>query len=96
MSVAAAPAPSLSVSHLKKLTLSGCVYSWKDMSKIAALPKLRVLKLKCYAFRGEEWRVEEWEFPRLRYLSIEDTDLVQWTGGNQILPALKILSIKNC
>ncbi|KAL0341634.1 UNVERIFIED_CONTAM: putative late blight resistance proteinR1B-16 [Sesamum calycinum] len=48
--------PNLSFPEsLKKLTLSGSMLSWKDMSIIGSLPHLEVLKLKEYAFTGAVW-----------------------------------------
>ncbi|EYU17777.1 hypothetical protein MIMGU_mgv1a021707mg [Erythranthe guttata] len=64
---------------LVTLSLSGFGFAWKEMSKISALPNLRVLKLKRYAFRGPNWEVCDGEFPCLQYLLIEDTDLKNWT-----------------
>ncbi|KAH6814947.1 hypothetical protein C2S51_019767 [Perilla frutescens var. frutescens] len=91
------PPPPLSVSSssLRKLSLSGFGYPWEDMSKIAHLPNLEVLKLKSFAFRGEKWEVEEMEFCKLWYLLIEDTDLVQWTGTHCFRRLLR-LRMKNC
>ncbi|PIM99451.1 Apoptotic ATPase [Handroanthus impetiginosus] len=66
-------------SNLEKLSLSGLGYPWKYMTTIGKLPKLKVLKLRCYAFQGPVWEVSETEFQRLEYLLLEDTDLVQWT-----------------
>ncbi|KAH6765323.1 hypothetical protein C2S51_016572 [Perilla frutescens var. frutescens] len=94
------PPPPLSVSSfsLMKLSLSGFGYPWEDMSKIAHLPNLEVLKLQSFAFRGEKWEVEETEFCNLRYLLIEDTDLVQWTArdGTDCFENLLLLKMKNC
>ncbi|KAH6814948.1 hypothetical protein C2S51_019768 [Perilla frutescens var. frutescens] len=90
---------SVSSSRLRKLSLSGFGYPWEDMSKINAhLPYLEVLKLKSFAFRGEKWEVEETEFLQLRYLLIEDTDLVQWTSrdGTFCFMRLSRLRMKNC
>ncbi|KAG6413318.1 hypothetical protein SASPL_126027 [Salvia splendens] len=53
-------------------------YSWKYMSPIGWLPILKVLKLRCSAFRGAEWKPGDGEFPRLEYLLLEDMDLVKW------------------
>ncbi|KAL8530015.1 hypothetical protein ACS0TY_007187 [Phlomoides rotata] len=83
-------------SRLRKLTLSGFGFPWKDMSKIAKLTNLEVLKLQCYAFQGEHWESGENEFRGLVYLLIEDTDLVQWSGGKNNFPDLYYLTIKNC
>ncbi|PIM98344.1 Apoptotic ATPase [Handroanthus impetiginosus] len=84
-------------SGLKKLSLSGFGYPWSYMRVIGKLPCLRVLKLRSYAFRGHKWKVHKSEFPALRYLLLEDLDLVHMTfpyfSG---LPKLDTLIIKHC
>ncbi|XP_012829196.1 PREDICTED: putative late blight resistance protein homolog R1A-10 [Erythranthe guttata] len=89
---------SIFPSSLVKLTLSGLGYPWEEMSRISSLPNLRVLKLKCYAFRGPKWEVVgRFEFEALRILLIEDTDLVQWTVADDYhFRHLSCLSIKHC
>ncbi|KAH6788745.1 hypothetical protein C2S51_003751 [Perilla frutescens var. frutescens] len=89
---------SVSSSRLRKLSLSGFGYPWEDMSKIAHLPYLEVLKLKSFAFRGEKWEVEHMEFGQLEYLLIEDTDLAQWTARDEMpcFRNLMQLRMKNC
>ncbi|KAK4489463.1 hypothetical protein RD792_005272 [Penstemon davidsonii] len=84
-------------SSLTKLTLSGCGFAWEDMSLIGrALPNLGVLKLRCYAFQGPEWVVDEMEFPKLEHLLLEDTDLVHWRVAYGCFPQLKRLIIRHC
>ncbi|KAI3464146.1 hypothetical protein Pfo_020809 [Paulownia fortunei] len=97
-SEAVAPPVPLSVfpSGLKKLSLSGFGYPWEDMSKIASLPNLKVLKLRCYAFRGPKWETYGKAFLRLEFLLIEDTDLVHWTVEDGCFPCLERLFIKHC
>ncbi|KAI3464144.1 hypothetical protein Pfo_031294 [Paulownia fortunei] len=93
----APPAPlSIFPSGLQKLSLSGFGYPWEDMSKIASLPNLRVLKLQCYAFRGPKWVTNDEEFLQLESLLIEDTDLVHWTVEYGSFPSLDFLRIKHC
>ncbi|XP_057795502.1 putative late blight resistance protein homolog R1A-10 [Salvia miltiorrhiza] len=89
------PLPT-SLSVLKKLHLGGLGYSWEHMSVIGSLPNLEVLKLRCYAFQGPTWIIEEKRFPKLGYLVIEDTDLVQWEVREGGCPKLYSLSIKHC
>ncbi|XP_047942589.1 putative late blight resistance protein homolog R1A-10 [Salvia hispanica] len=89
------PLPT-SLTVLKKLHLSGLGYSWEDMSVIGSLPNLEVLKLRCYAFQGRTWIVEEKRFAKLGYLVIEDTDLVEWEVREGGCPKLYYLSIKHC
>lgn len=95
--VVAPPAPrSMFPSTLLKLHLSGLCYPWEYMDIIGSLPKLQVLKLQCYAFRGPKWEVKDFEFPRLRYLVIDDADLVEWKVGSGSFSRLRNLSIKHC
>ncbi|KAH6806691.1 hypothetical protein C2S51_031522 [Perilla frutescens var. frutescens] len=82
--------------RLEKLSLSGLGYSWKEMSSIASLPNLNVLKLRNYAFQGSVWEVEEKKFISLILLVIEDTDLVEWKIGSGSFIWLQHLSIKHC
>ncbi|EYU34507.1 hypothetical protein MIMGU_mgv1a004969mg [Erythranthe guttata] len=89
---------SIFPSSLKKLTLTGGFgYPWEEMSKISFLQNLTELKLRCYAFRGPKWKVRQHEFQKLRFLLIEDTDLVQWTfEDHRCFESLEILSVKHC
>ncbi|KAL7153182.1 hypothetical protein ABFS83_04G148900 [Erythranthe nasuta] len=82
-----------------KLTLSGLGCPWKEIRKISSLPNLRVLKLRCYAFRGPKWKVGRDEFQALRFLLIEDADLVHlaFTDNDYAgFENLSCLSIKHC
>lgn len=92
------PPPTLPIfpSYLKKLALSGMGYPWTEMSKIASLENLEVLKLRCNAFQGPKWEVEENTFPKLEYLLIEDSDLEHWKVGHGNFKWLEHLSIKHC
>ncbi|GFP79904.1 putative late blight resistance protein homolog r1a-6 [Phtheirospermum japonicum] len=97
LKVIAPPASSsLFPECLEKLSLSGCGYSWEDMKTISSFPFLQVLKLRCYAFRGSKWEIKDDDFPRLRSLLIEDTDLVQWIVGSGSFRLLECLILKNC
>ncbi|XP_057786909.1 putative late blight resistance protein homolog R1A-10 [Salvia miltiorrhiza] len=82
--------------YLKKLALSGMGYPWSEMSKIASLAKLQVLKLRCNAFQGPKWEIEENKFPALEYLLIEDCDLEHWKVATGNFKWLEHLSIKHC
>ncbi|KAL8057215.1 hypothetical protein ABFX02_04G170300 [Erythranthe guttata] len=88
---------SIFSSNLYQLNLSGFGYPWEEMKKISSLPKLEVLNLRCYAFRGPKWEVDHHEFPNLRFLLIEDTDLVHWTtDGEYCLKELMYMKMKHC
>ncbi|EYU17691.1 hypothetical protein MIMGU_mgv1a025613mg [Erythranthe guttata] len=108
--VVAPPVPlSIFPPSLVKLTLSGLGYPWEEMSKISSLPSLRVLKLRCHAFRGAKWVTRREEFPNLEFLLIEDSDIVEWSFKKKKkdivewtfpdimgLEALRSLSLKHC
>ncbi|KAL8057214.1 hypothetical protein ABFX02_04G170200 [Erythranthe guttata] len=92
------PAPLFTniYSRLAKLSLSGFGYPWEDISKIASLPCLHVLKLRRYAFRGAKWETQDKSFRSLEVLLIEDSDLVEWTAGFKTFRCLEHLTLKNC
>ncbi|KAL0356055.1 UNVERIFIED_CONTAM: putative late blight resistance proteinR1A-10 [Sesamum radiatum] len=81
---------------LKRLTLSGCGLSWESMTIVGSLPNLEVLKLKKDACRGQEWVPVEEQFCRLKYLLLEELDLVQWRTNEAHFPCLQSLIIRSC
>ncbi|KAL0417030.1 UNVERIFIED_CONTAM: putative late blight resistance proteinR1A-10 [Sesamum latifolium] len=81
---------------LKRLTLSGCGLSWARMTIVGSLPNLEVLKLKKDACRGQEWEPVEDQFCRLKYLLLEELDLVQWRTNETHFPCLQSLVIRSC
>lgn len=91
------PAPcSMFPLSLKKLCLSGLGYPWEYMSIIGNLPNLKVLKLQCHAFQGPLWKIGCTELPKLKFLLIEDTDLVHWDIIFPSVYFLQHISIKHC
>ncbi|KAI3454406.1 hypothetical protein Pfo_011069 [Paulownia fortunei] len=82
--------------NLRKITLSGCGFSWESMRHIGKLPKLEVVKLRWYACRGPEWKTYEGEFPRLKFLLLEDLDIQHWTANRHHFPSLTRLIIRHC
>ncbi|KAH6772029.1 hypothetical protein C2S51_010433 [Perilla frutescens var. frutescens] len=81
---------------LKKLTLSGLGYPWEFMSIVCELQNLEVLKLRCYALQGPEWVTDYLNLNKVKYLSIEDTDLVRWKLNSASFANLESLCIKHC
>ncbi|KAH6771636.1 hypothetical protein C2S51_010040 [Perilla frutescens var. frutescens] len=79
-----------------KLTLSGFGYPWEEMRKILELRSLQELKLQHYAFRGEKWDAKGNKPSELSSLTIEDTDLVEWTDEDGSCICLEYLTFKNC
>ncbi|XP_042016062.1 putative late blight resistance protein homolog R1A-10 isoform X2 [Salvia splendens] len=82
--------------NLKKLHLSGMGFPWKYMDDIASLPNLKALKLRSYAFQGSHWNTKECCFPSLKFLLIEESDLVQWKSRYGSFPTLINLIMKYC
>ncbi|KAI3464106.1 hypothetical protein Pfo_020769 [Paulownia fortunei] len=70
---------------LKKLSLSGFRYPWEDLRVIASLPNLQ-------AQSGKHMT----GFLQLKFLLLEDTDLVQWRAGYGCFPLLQRLIIRHC
>ncbi|XP_047975120.1 putative late blight resistance protein homolog R1A-10 [Salvia hispanica] len=82
--------------NLKKLHLSGMGFPWKYMNDIASMPNLEALKLRSYAFQGSHWNVKNDCFRSLKFLLIEESDLVQWKSRRGSFCELAVLSIKHC
>ncbi|KAL8491064.1 hypothetical protein ACS0TY_022908 [Phlomoides rotata] len=80
---------------LKELSLSGMGYSWKEMSNIASMPNLEVLKLRFNGLRGPEWELEENGFPNLQALLSEYIDLVKLKWAHGSFKSLTVLRIKH-
>ena len=71
-------------------------FPWKYMNDIASLPNLEALKLRSYAFQGSHWNAKDYCFPCLKFLLIEESDLVQWESKKGVLSRLEYLSLKHC
>ncbi|XAR63695.1 hypothetical protein NMG60_11023725 [Bertholletia excelsa] len=82
--------------NLKKLTLSDTLMDWEDMSTLAMLPKLEVLKLGDNAFCGDWWKSLEGGFRVLRVLQIGKTDLMHWEAEAHHFPKLQHLALRHC
>ncbi|KAL2515474.1 Disease resistance protein (CC-NBS-LRR class) family [Forsythia ovata] len=81
---------------LKRLTLSGCRISWKNMPVVGSLSNLEVLKLKFHAFEGPVWKLNDGEFRRLKLLLIHMIDLEHWKVDKTHFPSLQRLSLRYC
>ncbi|KAM3396678.1 hypothetical protein P3S68_000190 [Capsicum galapagoense] len=66
------------------------------MKILCKLPKLEVLKLKYYAFRGSEWEPTDERFQQLKFLLLDETDLIHWKASSIQFPKLESLVLKNC
>ncbi|XP_047942740.1 putative late blight resistance protein homolog R1C-3 [Salvia hispanica] len=81
---------------LRKLHLSGMGFPLEYMDVIGNLRWLRVLKLRSYAFQGSRWDTKRKSFRFLKFLLIEDSDLVQLKPRPGSFPKLDYLSLKHC
>ncbi|KAL0298507.1 UNVERIFIED_CONTAM: putative late blight resistance proteinR1A-3 [Sesamum radiatum] len=81
---------------LKKLTLICCLLGWEDMATFGSLPNLEVMKLRSCDFVGFKWETTEGEFPCLKFLNIESTNLEHWIGESSHFPRLEQLLICEC
>lgn len=61
--------------RLKKLTLSGLRLPWSEMTRVASLANLQVLKLRHFACHGETWETTEGGFSVVESLLIEESNL---------------------
>ncbi|KAI5678162.1 hypothetical protein M9H77_09112 [Catharanthus roseus] len=84
--------------YLKRLTLSEFQLPWCEISKIAKLKHLEVLKLRIRAFEGDVWHMRNGEFLKLRVLSLCKLDIEEWNTDEMEdeLPPLEHLEILDC
>ncbi|KAL8530011.1 hypothetical protein ACS0TY_007184 [Phlomoides rotata] len=90
------PQPSNFPPNLKRLTLSNTSLDWKNMSTLAKIDTLEVLKLKNNAFTGILWNADGDIFHSLQFLLIVNADLVLWEASTNNFPSLRSLVLKNC
>ncbi|KAL8557557.1 hypothetical protein ACS0TY_004849 [Phlomoides rotata] len=81
---------------LKELSLVVVTLPWKDMSIVGSLPNLHVLKLRNYCCQGTIWETRDGEFPQLKYLLIEYSNLQHWITESSHFPRLERLVLKHC
>ncbi|XP_022842118.1 putative late blight resistance protein homolog R1A-10 [Olea europaea var. sylvestris] len=82
--------------NIKKLTLSGISLPWENMSLIATLPFLEILKLECEAFIGEIWDTKDDEFQKLKFLKLYRIYIEQWNSSRYHFPVLTRLVLRSC
>ncbi|XP_006348601.1 putative late blight resistance protein homolog R1B-23 [Solanum tuberosum] len=83
-------------SKLKELTLSKFRLPWSEISIIGELPNLEILKLLFRAFEGDRWEVKDAEFPKLKYLILDNINFSQWSISDDAFPELENLSLTKC
>ncbi|XP_057802273.1 putative late blight resistance protein homolog R1B-14 isoform X2 [Salvia miltiorrhiza] len=83
-------------SSLKKLALIGWGRNGHHLKIVCPLPNLEVLKLRKFDFKEQEWTVRDHDFPKLRFLLIDDSNLKQWNTDGSHFPLLEHLRIHYC
>nr|XP_004239116.1 putative late blight resistance protein homolog R1A-4 [Solanum lycopersicum]XP_010320925.1 putative late blight resistance protein homolog R1A-4 [Solanum lycopersicum] len=83
-------------SQLRELTLSKFRLPWTQISIIAELPNLVILKLLLRAFEGDHWEVKDSEFLELKYLKLDNLKVVQWSISDDAFPKLEHLVLTKC
>lgn len=83
--------------NLKKLTLRKFPLARKDISTIAELVNLEVLKLQQVAFEKDEWEVKDQEqFPQLKFLELQNLNLSKWEVSEEAFDCLEKLVLHGC
>ncbi|KAG5628349.1 hypothetical protein H5410_000066 [Solanum commersonii] len=85
--------------NLKKLTLCRTHLQWEDMNILRKLPNLEVLKLKHHAFHGLIWKLSDEDedgFLKLKFLLLQNMNLMQWEATSYHFPSLEHLVLTDC
>ncbi|XP_055809994.1 putative late blight resistance protein homolog R1B-16 [Solanum dulcamara] len=78
--------------NLKKLTLSnGLLYS---LGHVATLSRLVVLKLLNVSIKREVWEVTDEQFPRLKFLKLQNPSFFEWNVSDDAFPCLQHLVLR--
>ncbi|OIS95828.1 putative late blight resistance protein -like r1b-14 [Nicotiana attenuata] len=83
-------------SKLRELTLSKFRLPWSAISTIGELPNLEILKLLFRAFEGNQWEVKDSEFPKLKYLNLDNINISQWSVYDDAFPMIEHLVLTKC
>ncbi|KAL8127449.1 putative late blight resistance protein homolog R1A-10 [Apium graveolens] len=81
---------------LKSLLMSITFLDWKEDWIFKMIPNLEVLKLKVHAFSGKDWETRPEAFPRLKFLKLEELDIMTWTATRNHFPVLRHLQVYRC
>lgn len=82
--------------NLKKLTLCKFPLPPEEISTIAKLVNLEVLKLRQVAFEMGEWEVRDQEFSQLKLLELENLKLSKWEVSEESFDRLEKLVLHGC
>ncbi|KAF3667246.1 putative receptor-like protein kinase HERK 1-like [Capsicum annuum] len=83
-------------SKLRALTLSKFRLPWSEISIIGELLNLEILRLLSRAFEGNDWEVNDSEFPELKYLNLENINISQLSVCDNAFPKLERLVLTKC
>ncbi|XP_063945908.1 putative late blight resistance protein homolog R1B-16 [Daucus carota subsp. sativus] len=81
---------------LTSLSLSNTYLDWSEAWAFEMIPNLEVLKLKFHAFVGKDWETSLGAFPRLKFLKLDELDIVTWTASRDHFPVLQCLQVHRC
>ncbi|KAL2531451.1 Disease resistance protein RPP13 [Abeliophyllum distichum] len=82
--------------NLKQLTLTDAYMSPEQMEIIGKLVYLEVLKLQNVVFKGEIWDTSEGGFPQLKFLKLNQVQIVEWNAASDHFPRLQQLVLEFC
>ncbi|KAK1401114.1 hypothetical protein POM88_000719 [Heracleum sosnowskyi] len=82
--------------NLKSLSIANTYLEWKEDWIFEKMPNLEVLKLKLHAFSGSDWETRSKAFPRLKFLKLEELDIMTWTATRNHFPVLRHLQVYRC
>lgn len=88
--------PLMFPKRLTRLTLSDTALDWNEIGTIGLLPNLEVLKLNVNACIGEIWETVDKGFVNLRFLKLQDLDIVKWETSSAHFPRLQRLVVRHC
>ncbi|KAI3503734.1 hypothetical protein L1887_32183 [Cichorium endivia] len=82
--------------RLTRLTLSNTALNWNEIRIIGKLPNLEALKLNVNACIGQKWETSDTGFINLKFLKLQDLDIVKWEASSADFPRLQRLVIRRC
>ncbi|KAI3712653.1 hypothetical protein L1987_71215 [Smallanthus sonchifolius] len=88
--------PLMFPERLARLTLSQTYLDWNEIRTLGLLPNLEVLKLNVNACIGERWETHDIGFANLKFLKLQDLDIVKWEASSGQFPRLQRLVVRHC
>ncbi|KAI3700087.1 hypothetical protein L2E82_44703 [Cichorium intybus] len=82
--------------RLTRLTLLNTALNWNDIRINGLLPNLEALKLNVNACIGQRWETSDTIFINLRFLKLQDLDIVKWEASSADFPRLERLVVRRC